>query len=163
GATVVVTHLTEVLRRHAHELLGRQDVQRLLDELAKTHPKVVEELVPALLSLGGIQKVLANLLRESVSVRDLLTIVETLADHAAQTKDPAVLTEHVRHALSRSITGRYLTEDKTLHLITLAPQLERSLVDALHRGDDGTVLAVEPSIAQRLLAGLAAFSEKFTV
>ena len=99
AATVVVTHLTELIRRHAHELLGRQEVQGLLDALAKTHPKVVEELVPQQLTLGRVQKVLQNLLREHVGIRDFLSIVETLADHAPTTKDPHALTEHVRAAL----------------------------------------------------------------
>src|SRR6185295_4736470 len=121
-ATVVVTHLTELIRRHAHELLGRQEVQNLLDALAKTHPKAVEELVPQQLTLGAAQKVLQNLLRENVSIRDLLTIVETLADHAPATKDPAVLTEQVRQALSRSIVNRFLTSDRVLPLVTLAPR-----------------------------------------
>ena len=106
-ATVVVTHLTEVIRRHSHELLGRQEVQSLLDTLAKTHPKVVEELVPQQLNLGGVQKVLQGLLRESVSIRDMLTIVETLADAAPGTKDPQILTEIVRQALGRSIVSRW--------------------------------------------------------
>src|SRR5206468_7827405 len=99
GGTVVITHLTEVIRRHAHELLLRQEVQQLLDRLAQSEPKVIEELVPQQLSLGGIQKVLQNLLREGVSIRDLSTILETLADHAPRTKDPDTLTEHVRQAL----------------------------------------------------------------
>ncbi|HZR84503.1 MAG TPA: flagellar biosynthesis protein FlhA [Candidatus Binatia bacterium] len=161
GSTVVVTHLTEVVRRHAHELLGRQDVQTLLDGLAKTHPKAVEELVPQLLTLGGVQKVLQSLLRESVGVRDLLTIVETLADHASATKDPVVLTEHVRQALARSIVRRFVGESRTLHLVTLAPPVERRLADSLQRGEDGTVLAVEPGLAQRLVAGLGGTMEQF--
>src|SRR5689334_3571161 len=99
AATVVITHLTEVIRRHAYELLGRQEVQQLLDAMAKSKPKVVEELVPQQLSVGGVQKVLQNLLREGISIRDLLTVLETLADHAGRTKDGDVLTEYVRQAL----------------------------------------------------------------
>ncbi len=160
-ATVIVTHLTELIRRHAHELLGRQDVQALLDALAKTHPKAVEELVPQLLTLGGVQKVLQNLLREGVCVRDLLTIVETLADHAPATKDPSVLTEHVRHALSRSIVQRYVDGERVLHVMTLAPALERHLADSLHEADGGTTVALEPGLAQRLLGKLAEAAEPF--
>src|SRR6185295_2825491 len=141
-ATVIVTHLTELIRRHAHELLGRQEVQGLLDTLAKTHPKVVEELVPQQLSLGGVQKVLQNLLREHVSIRDFLTIVETLADHAPQAKDPLALTEQVRQALSRSIVNRLLAADRVLRLVTLSPRLEKMIADAVHRTDDGTYLAL---------------------
>ena len=162
-ATVIVTHLTEIIRRHAHELLGRQEVQNLLDALAKTHPKVVEELVPQQLTLGVVQKVLQHLLRENVSVRDLLTIIETLADHAPTTKDPQALTEQVRQALSRSIVNRFLTADRVLPLVTLSPRLERTIAEAVHRTDDGTYLALEPAIAQRLLGKLATWSEQFAM
>jgi len=162
-ATVVVTHLTEVIRRHADELLGRQEVQSLLDGLAKTHPKVVEELVPQLLPLGGVQKVLQNLLRESVSIRDILTIVETLADHAPASKDPFALTEHVRQALARSIINRFLSNDRVLSLVTLSPRLERTITEAVHRTDDGTYLALEPQLAQRLLAKLSSWAEQFAL
>src|SRR5262249_16259613 len=93
AATVVITHLTEVIRRNAHELLGRQEVQQRLDRVAKTQPKLVEELIPQLLGVGGVQRVLQNLLREGVSVRDLVTILEALADHAGRSKDPDFLTE----------------------------------------------------------------------
>jgi len=162
-ATVIVTHLTEVIRRHAHELLGRQEVQALLDALAKTHPKAVEELVPQLLTLGGVQKVLQGLLRENVGVRDLLTVVESLADHAPASKDPHVLIEHVRQALSRSIVQRYVDGDRVLHVMTLVPALERQVGEALHRGDDGTTVALDPATAQRLLAKLAESAEPFAV
>jgi flagellar biosynthesis protein FlhA len=163
AATVVVTHLTELIRRHAHELLGRQEVQGLLDALAKTHPKAVEELVPQQLTVGAVQKVLQSLLREHVSIRDLLTIVETLADHAPATKDPQALTEHVRTALSRSIVNRFLTADRVLPLVTLSPQLERTITDAVHRSDDGTYLALEPALAQRLLGRLGSWAEQFAL
>lgn len=160
-ATVVVTHLTEIIRRHAHELLGRQEVQGLLDTLAKTHPKVIEELIPQQLTLGGVQKVLQSLLREHVGIRDLLTIVETLADHAPQNKDPQALTEQVRQALARSIVNRFLTADRVLPLVTLAPRLEKLIAEAVHRTDDGTYLALDPTVAQRLLGKLASWSEQF--
>jgi flagellar biosynthesis protein FlhA len=163
GATVVVTHLTELIRRHAHELLGRQEVQHLLDGLAKASPKAVEELIPQQLTLGVVQKVLQSLLREHVSIRDLLTIVEALADHAPVTKDPHALTEHVRQALSRSIVNRFLTPDRTLPLVTLSPRLEKVIADAIHRTDDGTYLALEPNLAQRLLGKLASWAEQFAL
>ncbi len=163
GATVVVTHLTELIRRHSHELLGRQEVQNLLDGLAKTNPKAVEELVPQQLTLGAVQKVLQQLLREQVSIRDLLTIVEALADHAPITKDPQPLTEHVRQALSRSIVNRFLTENRTLPLVTLSPGLEKMISDAIHRTDEGTYLALEPVLAQRLLGKLASWCEQFAI
>ncbi|MFU8819099.1 MAG: flagellar biosynthesis protein FlhA [Desulfurivibrio sp.] len=150
-ATVIATHLTEVLRSHADELLGRQDTQKLLDNLAKTHPKVVEELVPGLLPLGGLQKVLQNLLRERVSLRDLLTICETLADHAGRSKDPDLLTEFVRQKLARSITGGYLDEDGSLAVLTLAPKTEDLIRESLQQTDQGVFLNLEPNLAQHLL------------
>src|SRR5579883_2471642 len=163
AATVVVTHLTEVIRRHAHELLGRQEVQQLLDQVAKTRPKVVEELVPQQLSLGGVQKVLQNLLREGIPIRDLQTILETLADHAPRTKDPDVLTEHVRQALGRAITRKLLGPDGTLAVVTLGAALERRLLDALQRGEEGGGLVLEPALAQRLVAKLGEWVERFVV
>jgi flagellar biosynthesis protein FlhA len=120
NVTIMTTHLTEVLRKHLSELLGRQEVQNLLDNLSRSYPKAVEELVPNLLSLGGVQKVLQNLLRERISIRDILTVVETLADYAPLTKDPELLTEYVRHKLSRSIIGPHMGEDGVLKLITMA-------------------------------------------
>jgi flagellar biosynthesis protein FlhA len=161
AATVIVTHLTEVIRRNAHELLGRQEVQQLLDHVAKSQPKLVEELVPQLISVGGVQRVLQNLLREGVSVRDLVTILETLADHAARTKDPDFLTEQVRQALGRSITRRFAGADGTLVILTLAADVERLLIEALHRGDDGVALALEPALAQRLITRLGGWMERF--
>ena len=117
--TVLATHLTEILKNHAYEFIGRQETQKLIDTHAETEPKVVEELIPSLLSLGVVQKVLQNLLRELVSIRDLHTVLETLADVAPITKDPELLTEHVRQSLSRQITRQYQTPDGLLPLITM--------------------------------------------
>ena len=161
AGSVVVMHLAEIIRRHAHELLGRQEVQGLLDQLAKARPKVVEELVPQLLPVGGVQKVLQNLLREGVSIRDLATILEAVADHAARTKDPDVLTEHARQALGRAITQKLVGPDGTLALVTFAAPLERTLVDAVQRTDDGAALVVDPSTAQKLVTRLDAWIERF--
>ena len=158
--TVVITHLTEVIRRHAYELLGRQEVQALLDALARTRPKVVEELVPQLLSVGAVQRVLQNLLREGVSIRDLATILEAIADVAPRTKDPDVLTEHARQALGRSITQKLTGPDGSLAVLTLAGPIERALVEAVQRSEEGTVLAPEPQLAQRLVARLGAWAER---
>ncbi len=160
-ATVIITHLTELIRRHAHELLGRQEVQVLLDRLAKNQPKVIEELVPQHLPVGGVQKVLQNLLREGISIRDLVTILESLADHAPRQKDAEPLTEHVRQALGRSITKRFVSADGTLALITLAAPIERQLLDALQRTEEGAVLADEPVLAQRLMGRLGDWLERF--
>jgi flagellar biosynthesis protein FlhA len=161
GATVVITHLTEVVRRHAHELLGRQEVQQLLDLVAKTHPKVVEELVPQQLTVGGVQKVLQALLREGVSIRDLVSILEALGDHAPRTKDADVLTGHARQALARAITRRLVGADGTLGVLTLAAPLERTLLEGVQRAEEGGLLAVEPALAQRLVARLGGWMERF--
>jgi flagellar biosynthesis protein FlhA len=161
GGTVVVTHLTEVIRRHAHELLGRQEVQQLLDALAKTRPKVVEELVPQQLTVGGVQKVLQNLLREGVSIRDLPTILESLSDHSVRTKDADALTEHARQSLGRAITKKFLRPDNSLALVTLAATVERLLIDSVQRAEDGTAFALEPAYAQRLVNKLAQWMERF--
>jgi flagellar biosynthesis protein FlhA len=134
-ATVMTTHLSEVIRRNAHELLGRQEVQQMLDHLKQSHPKVVEELVPNLLSLGGVVKVLHNLLREQVPIRDFLAILECLGDWAALTKDPDVLTEHVRHAMVRTLTKAHLAPDGTLAALTLSHGVESALAEALQKSD----------------------------
>jgi flagellar biosynthesis protein FlhA len=161
AGTVIVTHLTEVIRRHAHELLGRQEVQQLLDSVAKVRPKTVEELVPQHLTVGGVQKVLQNLLREGVSIRDLGSILETLGDWAPRTKDPDVLTEQARQALGRAITRRFVGPDGSLAVVTLAANVERTLLEALQRSDEGGLLALEPGFAQRLLQRLAGWVERF--
>ena len=161
AATVIVTHLTEIVRRHGWELLGRQEVQGLLDGLARTHPKVVEELVPQNLTLGGVQKVLQALLRENVSVRDLLTIVETLADRAPGEKQAEPLAEAVRASLSRQIVHSLLGPDRELALVTMAPELERLAVESLHRSEDGSWLALEPGLAEKILEELARHGAAF--
>jgi flagellar biosynthesis protein FlhA len=160
---VVITHLTELVRRHAHELLGRQEVQALLDRLATSRPKVVEELVPQLLGVGGVQKVLQNLLREGVSIRDLATILEALADHAGRTRDPDALTEFARQALGRAITRKLVGPDGMLAVVTLAAPVERALVDAVQRTEDGAALVMDPQTAERLVSGLRAWVERFAI
>lgn len=159
--TVLITHLTDVVRRHAHELIGRQEVQQLLDTLKESHPKVVEELVPNLLGLGGVVKVLQSLLKEQVPIRDLLTICETLADWASMTKDLDILAEQVRQSLSRTITGLYATADDKLKVITLDQKLERLLHEALQQSEQGSFLALEPRAAQKIMNALATHVEKF--
>jgi flagellar biosynthesis protein FlhA len=153
-ATVIITHLTEVIKRHIHELLSREEVQKLLNRFAQDYPKVVEELVPSLLPLGVVQKVLQNLLREQLSVRDLLTILETLADYAALTKDPMVLTEYVRHSLARSITKKYQSDAGEIAALMLSFELEANLTKAIQSTEHGSYLALDPALGQRLLAEL---------
>lgn len=161
-ATVITTHLSDVIRRHAHELVGRQEVQKLLDSLKATHPKVVEELVPGLISLGGVVKVIQNLLAEQVPVRDLLTVLETLADLAPMTKQLDVLTEHVRAAMARNITSLYLTPEGELYVATLDQQAEKTLANAIQQTDQGSFLALDPSKANSLMEKMSTIIEKFT-
>lgn len=150
-ATVIATHITEILKTHAHELLGRQEVQTLLDNLSKTSPKVVEESVPGLLPLGSLVKVLQNLLREKVSIRDLKTILETLADYAPLSKDTDFLTEYVRQGLSRSITKQYQTKEGNIPVIMMDPQVEQTIAGSVQIMAQGSYLALEPGLAQRIL------------
>jgi len=159
-ATIMATHLTEVLRKHASELLGRQEVQNLLDNLSKSYPKAVEELVPNLLSLGAVQKVMQNLIKERVSVRDLLTIVETLADYAVLTKDSDLLTEYVRNKLSRSIISSYVGEDGLLKLITMDQGVEDLLLQGLQKAEHGSYLSIDPKIADSIIASIKQEAEK---
>jgi flagellar biosynthesis protein FlhA len=153
-STIIATHLTEIIRQHADELLSRQDVQSLLDRLGKTYPKAVEELTPGLLPLGTVQKVLQNLLKERVSVRDLLTIVEALADYSLSTKDPDLLTEYVRQRLARSIVKQYETVDGVLPLITIDQKIEDILREGIQRADQGAYLSIDPGLAQRILVNV---------
>ncbi|PIE61238.1 MAG: flagellar biosynthesis protein FlhA [Desulfobacterales bacterium] len=155
NSTVIATHLTEILRSNAHELLGRQDVQHLLDNLAKTSPKAVEELVPNLLSIGIVQKVLQNLLRERISIRDLLTIVETLADFAPVGKDPDLLTEYVRQRIAKGMLAPYLQDGKVLQVITLDPPLEEILSKNVKRTEHGVYLALDPVLMGELVSAVS--------
>jgi flagellar biosynthesis protein FlhA len=150
-AIVMVTHLTEIVRSNAHEILTRQDVQTLLDGLKNTHPKVVEELVPGLMSTGAVQKVLKNLLKERVPIRDILTIVETLADYAPFIKDTDRLTEFVRQALARAITKLMSSPDNTVTVMMLDPRAEEAVAKSVHETQQGTTLALAPSVAEKLL------------
>ena len=150
-ATVIATHLTEVFRRHLGDFLGRQEVQSLLDNLAKTAPKAVEELVPGILPLGVVQRVLQNLLKENVSIRDLLTIVETLADNGPAVRSPEMLTEYVRERLARTIVKPYMDSQGALPVITLDAKAEQVLQDSVRQTDGGAYLAMNPGTAQRLM------------
>ena len=160
NVTIMSTHLSEILRNHASELLGRQEIQNLLDNLSKSYPKVVEELVPNLLSLGNVQKVLQNLLDEQISVRDLLTIVETLADYAPVTKDPELLTEYVRHKLSRSIISPYIGKDGILKLITMGQDIEDVLLKGIQKTEHGSYLSIDPKLADPIITSIKMETEK---
>jgi flagellar biosynthesis protein FlhA len=152
--TVIATHLTEIIRTHAHELLGRQEVQRLIENFQKNYPKVVEELIPTILPLGGVVRVLQNLLREQVSIRDLLTIFETLADEAIKNKDTDVLTEGVRKALSRGITKKYTTDEGLVPVLSLDRKIEEAVSNSLLQTEQGVQLVLDPQYAHQILQSI---------
>ncbi len=153
--TVMATHVTEMIRTHAHELLGRQEASQLIENFKKTHPKVIEDLIPEALSLGGVVKVLQNLLREQVSVRDLLTIFETLADEAGRTKDLDLLTESVRKQLSRSITAKYTNDEGAVTVLTFDSKLEEIVANALLQTEQGVQLVMDPQSASKMISNIA--------
>ncbi|MDQ1351849.1 MAG: flagellar biosynthesis protein FlhA, partial [Acidobacteriota bacterium] len=159
-ATVITTHLTEVIKAHAHELLGRQETQHLVDNLATAYPKVVEELIPHLMSLGNVQKVLQNLLRERVSIFDLRTILETLADYAPAVKDLSLLTELVRQALSRSLVKPYVTAKNDLPVLVLGGELESLLVAKVQKINEVEQLIIDPEEAQIVINKIKSTVEK---
>lgn len=161
-ATVITTHIKETIKRNAHELLGRQEVQTLLDKFKETNPKVVEELVPNLMTLGKVQKVLQNLLREQISIRDLRTILETMADYAPKVEDPDVLTEYVRQALARPITKQYLAKDGTLSVMTLDRGVEDLIQQSIQKTELTSYLALEPTVAEKILAKIREAAEAVT-
>jgi flagellar biosynthesis protein FlhA len=148
--TVMATHISEIIKQHAHELIGRQEVQNLVDNLAKTYPKLVEELIPDTLNLGTIMRILQNLLSEGVSIRDLRTILESMADWAPVTKDTDILTEYVRHALARNIS-QDLAVQNVIPLITLAKSVEDEIAQSIQHKETGSYLAIDPGKAQLIL------------
>lgn len=153
--SVLATHLTSVIKVHAHELLGRQEIQNTITFIKEQNSAVVDELLPDLMSIGDIQRVLANLLKEQVSIRDMVSILETLADYAKITKDSDVLTEYVRQALKRQISRQYANEDQRILALTLDPGLEEQLRESIQQSDFGSYLAIDPDVAQRMLDGLS--------
>ncbi len=161
AVSVLATHLTEVIKAHADEILGRQETQNLVDNLKKTNTSLVEEVVPELMNVGEIQKVLANLLRERVSIRDMATILEVLADYARATKDTEILTEYVRHAMARQITQQNV-QNNILPCITLAPPLENRIAGGVQRTDHGSYVSLDPDSMQRLVDNLNTELEKLT-
>jgi flagellar biosynthesis protein FlhA len=148
--TIIATHLTEILRNNAHELMTRQETQKLIDTVSATHPKVIEEISQNQINAGIIQKVLQNLLREQVSVRDLVTILEAVADASSGSRDPELITEFVRQRMSRSILKSYLI-DGILNLLILEKSLEEKLINSLQPSDQGTFLALDLAFSQRLI------------
>ncbi|MET3697968.1 flagellar biosynthesis protein FlhA [Bacillus oleivorans] len=160
--SVVSTHITEVLRAHAHELLGRQETKQLIDHLKESYPILVEEVTPNPLSIGEVQKVLAKLLKEGVSIRNLPIIFETLADYGKMTSNTDLLTEYVRQALARQITAQYVSGD-LLKVITLSGQVEKVIADSIQQTEHGHYLSIDPGIAQKIVEKLAKEVEKLSL
>jgi len=158
--SIIATHLTEVIRDHIAELLTRQDVQSLIDNMKESNPVLLEELVPKLLGIGEIQKVLQNLLAEGISIRDLLTIFETLADHAAVTRDTDVLTEYVRQSLKRAISNKYFSPNETTSVVTLDPKIEQEIMASVKQTEQGAYLTLEPEKIKNIVASVQVEIEK---
>ncbi len=152
--SIIATHLTEIIRQYIAELLTRQDVQSLVDNLKESNPSLVEELVPKLLGLGEIQKVLQNLLREGISIRDLLTIFETLADYAPTTRDTDILTEYVRQSLKRAISNKFFPANETTSVVTLDPKLEQEIMASVKQTEQGAYLTLDPAKTKGIMESL---------
>ena len=154
--TIIATHLTEIIKRHADEILGRQEVQKLIDTVKEDYPAVVRELVEEhKMSLGEIQKVLQSLLRERISIRNIVTILETLSSYVTYSKDPSFLTEYVRIALARQITKDYVDKSGTLSVITVDPEIETIIRNSIHEDPiEGPVLAMDPTTHQTVVDSL---------
>ncbi len=161
AVSVLATHLTEIIKQHAAEILGRQETQNLLDNLHKTNAALVDEVVPNLLSVGEVQKVLANLLHERISIRDMSTILEVLADYGAATKDTDILTEYVRHAMARHITQQNV-QNGVLPCITLDPAIENKIAGGVQRTEHGSYVSLDPDSMQKLLTALQEELKKLT-
>ena len=158
--SIIATHLTEIIRQHIAELLTRQDVQHLVDNMKESNPSLVDELVPKMLNLGEIQKVLQNLLKEGISIRDLLTVFETLADYAQTTRDTDILTEYVRQSLKRAISNRYFPPNETTSVITLDPKLEKEIMASVKQTEQGSYLTLDPDKTKAIMAAVGKESQK---
>jgi len=152
--SIIATHLTEVIKKNASELMGRQEVQTLIDNVKQNYPAIVEELIPKVMTLGEIQKVLANLLKEGVSIRDMVTILETLADYAPSAHDPDILTEYVRQALGRAISRKFINDNKS-NVITIDPKLEQIIMESVQRTENGSYITIEPEVTNTILSSLS--------
>jgi flagellar biosynthesis protein FlhA len=152
--SIIATHLTEVIREYLADMLTRQDVQNLVNNVKENNPALVEELVPKLLGLGDIQKVLQNLLREGISIRDLVTIFETLADHAAATRDTDILTEYVRQSLKRAISNKYFPLNETTSVVTLDPNLEQEIMGSVKQTEQGAYLTLDPEKTKNIMSSV---------
>ena len=161
--SVVSTHITEIIKTNAYDLLGRQETKQLIDHLKESYPILVEEVTPNPLSVGEVQKVLAKLLKENVSIRNLPIIFETLADFGKVTSDTDLLTEYVRQALARQITNQYSQSNDSLKVVTLSGQVEKVIADGVQQTEHGNYLAVDPTISQRILESIATQVEQLSL
>ncbi|WP_303849815.1 flagellar biosynthesis protein FlhA [Seleniivibrio woodruffii] len=159
-STVIATHLTEIIKSNAHELLGRQETQELLDKLKEKYPKLVDDVIPAILDLGTVNRVLQALLKERVSIRNLQTILEILATYGMQNKHPDFLTERVRAVLKRQITESFLAADGKLYVFTLPSKVEQFIATNIQKGDDGQEIVIDPSVAQKILSAIIQKSDQ---
>jgi flagellar biosynthesis protein FlhA len=158
--SIIATHLTEVVRSHIHELLTRQDVQNLVNNIQEANQTLISELVPKLLNIGEIQKVLQNLLREGISIRDLVTIFETLADYASTTRDTDVLTEYVRQSLKRTISSKYFPANEMTSVVTLDPKVEQEIMGSVKQTEQGAYLSLDPAITKEIMESVQAEVQK---
>ncbi|MDE5863142.1 MAG: flagellar biosynthesis protein FlhA [Lachnospiraceae bacterium] len=158
--SIIATHLTEIIKSHLDELLTRQDVQNLINNVKETNTTLVDELVPKLLGVGEIQKVLQNLLSEGVSIRDLVTIFETLADYAATTRDTDVLTEYVRQRLKRAISNTYFTDSEMTTVVTLDPKIEQDIMNSIKQTEQGAYITLDPVVTKQILSSVEAELKK---
>ncbi len=158
--SIIATHLTEIVRQYIAELLTRQDVQNLINNLRESNVSLVEELVPKQLGLGEIQKVLQNLLKEGISIRDLLTIFETLADYAPTTRDTDILTEYVRQSLKRAISSKYFPAHETTSVITLDPKVEQDIMGSVKQTEQGAYLNLDPEKTKKIISSLGNETQK---
>ena len=149
--SIIATHLTEIIRSYISELLTRQDVQNLINNIKESNPSLVDELTPKLLGIGEIQKVLQNLLKEGISIRDLLTIFETLADHAVVTRDTDVLTEYVRQSLKRAISAKYFSPNEQTSVVTLDPKIEQEIMNSVKQTEQGAYLTIDPERTKAIM------------
>ena len=149
--SIIATHLTEIIRQHIAELLTRQDVQNLVNNLKETNPSLVDELIPKLLGLVEVQKVLQNLLKEGISIRDLLTIFETLADYAPSTRDTDILTEYVRQSLKRAISNKFFPPNETTSVVTLDPKIEQEIMASVKQTENGAYLTLDPERTKAII------------
>ncbi len=158
--SIIATHLTEVIKAHLDELLTRQAVQDLINNITEQNQVLVNELIPKLLGIGEIQKVLQNLLREGIAIRDMITILETLADYAATTRDTDVLTEYVRQALKRAISNKYFPGGETTSVVTLDPRAEQDIMNSVKQTEQGAYITLDPEKTQRLMRSVKEEAEK---